>query len=124
MNTFILADCPLNVLQTTYSGLTKLELLRTLVQSLYLNCCHFQKEEFSLHVFQSDIHTNNSIDFFAESGNPTHGLSFCKSLRATASSNLFLSLKRVLNFRRFLQKSNLNLGYAGLRQVTEPASVS
>lgn len=123
MTTFILADCPLNILQRTYSGLTKLELVRTLLQSLYLNCFHSQKDELPLHVFQSDIHMNNSFDVFAESGNSTHGLSFCKSLKATACSNLFASLKQVLSFRRFLQKSDPVLGYSGLRQVTEPASV-
>ena len=123
MSTFILADCPLNILQKTYSGLTKLELLKTLLQSLYLNWFHSQKDEFFPHVFQSNIHTNNSFAAFAESGNSTHGLSFCKSLKATACSNLFASLKQVLAFRRFLQKSDLVLEYSGIRQVNETASV-
>lgn len=123
MSIFILADCSLNMSQKTYSGVTKLDMLRSISRTLIQNLPNQQDSEIQTYLFTSDIHMAESIDSFVEQNHLKHIFAFCNLLTISPMSNLFESLKTVLKFKRFLQKTDLAETYSGNRLIGPSSNV-
>ena len=124
MTILILVDSSLDMTRKTYCGLTKLEIASSLARSLFQHLFPSQKSDDDLFLFNSEIHLVNNLDLIAEFGHFSHGISFCRELKASPLCDLFKSLKTLLNLSRFLKKSNLVLSYAGNREMSAPSSVA
>jgi hypothetical protein len=123
MTTILLADLSLALFQKTASGLTKLEVLRSLLHNLHPQLFGL-REGASLHVFDSSAHLENNLDAFAAFGFFGHGSNAIRRLEPSPVGDLWASFKMVLNFSRFLRQEDLGTSYAGLKTTTEPVHVT
>ena len=124
MNTIILVDVSLGMLQKTNTGVPKIDFLKSVSFSLYRDIFQIQKVDSSLNIFDSTIHTNDSFDAFSTGKVFHHNLSFGKKLHVSTFSDLFESLKTVLNFSRFIEKGDLMKRYLGTRILENPVNVN
>jgi hypothetical protein len=126
METYFLVDCSPSMAQRTYSGLTKIQIARSLCVQMAESAFRHSKPIEKLFVLDSGVSACPTLETLAGFQNLPHLVNKCHAMNVCPQTSLFDSLEFILRFHRFLssEKSPEDFCSSKMPQKAKPALVN